>query len=647
MTRTLSERTFWLLLIVASLWSHIQPLQALTIYRIGGESLPPPEIDAPFEFVQLPWDAIDAELHGSSDHVAITPDSIGPLRLDPSRNLTPILTEFGGRVAVKTWAGWSNPTAEDRQAFDGDSTTVFVGDATIKTTNGDPDEKHFLFSFGTPIFVSKIRFFPRPQFRQERFLEHFVVGTRDENPLKAGSREYVTDACGVTCESFDFDLIHDVDENRRAEIELSLSGEPISQLLFQGFQNSRGFWELAELQIFGAGYVPASSYISNVIDLGAPSSLGDLSWSGVQGDDSRFDLSSRFGIDDDPNTYWRNTFNGDEVSRFDRNGTELTLSSYNRLPALERARITPDSEHWEFWSAPFEFDSGSAILGAPGAQQFVQFRAAIEAGLESGGRLDFLQFSATTPSVVSEVVAEIVPASAAAGEATSFTYKVRPFFATSDRGFDAIEVFTPTTPVSIDAVRISGVDVGIDTLRVDANGFAVRLPPVDIQRTGELIEVDFRAEIFKFSTRFAGRVFDSTTPHEVHQAVRQGDADQLADGNGLEVRLEQFVDTSILSLELSTPALTPNGDGTNDLLLFEVSLLNLTAAVPVQIELFDLSGRLLGRVHEGVSSNGRFTASWNGEIDGQLVAPGLYVASLRVEADRKTERSERVVALVY
>ena len=152
---------------------------------------------------------------------------------------------------------------------------------------------------------------------------------------------------------------------------------------------------------------------------------------------------------------------------------------------------------------------------------------------------------------------------------------------------------------------------------------------------------------FKFSTRFAGRVFDSSTPHEVHQAVREGDADQLADGRGLEVQLEQFIDETILSLELSSPVFTPNGDGANDLLSVEFDLLNLTAAVPVRIELFDLSGRFLGTAHEALHSNGRFTATWDGKIEGHLLSPGIYVASLRVETDRRAERAERIVALAY
>ena len=182
---------------------------------------------------------------------------------------------------------------------------------------------------------------------------------------------------------------------------------------------------------------------------------------------------------------------------------------------------------------------------------------------------------------------------------------------------------------------------------MDESGFAVRIPAFDLQRTGELIEVDFSAEVFRFSTRFAARVFDSATPHEVHQSVRGGDADELTDGSGLEVRLEEFIEETILSMGLSSPVLTPNRDGVNDVVTVEYDLVNLVAAVPVALELFDLSGRRLGTVYEGAAANGRFRAAWNGEIDGRMLTPGLYVIRLQVEADTKVETARRAVAVAF
>ena len=77
---------------------------------------------------------------------------------------------------------------------------------------------------------------------------------------------------------------------------------PIKQILFQGFENTRGIWEIAEFQIFGVGFAPFAHYVSNVIDLGEPASLGQLTWLGEKGEQDRIDLSMRSGDDNDPNS---------------------------------------------------------------------------------------------------------------------------------------------------------------------------------------------------------------------------------------------------------------------------------------------------------------------------------------------------------
>ena len=55
----------FLLLAVIALVDQ-RPADAVTIYRIGGEGLPEPELDIPFDFVQLSWAEADPKLHGSA-----------------------------------------------------------------------------------------------------------------------------------------------------------------------------------------------------------------------------------------------------------------------------------------------------------------------------------------------------------------------------------------------------------------------------------------------------------------------------------------------------------------------------------------------------------------------------------------------------
>ena len=101
---------------------------ALTIYRIGGSDLPPPERDAPFDFIQLEWADIDAKQHGSTLLTEVS-TTLAPEQLDPTVNLTPLLDERGGKIeTLRSIVGWADFPARDAPMFDGDPTTHFLGD---------------------------------------------------------------------------------------------------------------------------------------------------------------------------------------------------------------------------------------------------------------------------------------------------------------------------------------------------------------------------------------------------------------------------------------------------------------------------------------------------------------------------------------
>ena len=42
-------------------------------------------------------------------------------------------------------------------------------------------------------------------------------------------------------------------------IDLKMPDEPIRKVLFRAPENTRGIWELAELEIYGSGFAPFSS----------------------------------------------------------------------------------------------------------------------------------------------------------------------------------------------------------------------------------------------------------------------------------------------------------------------------------------------------------------------------------------------------
>ena len=160
---------------------------ALTVIRLGGEDLPPPDLEVPYEFVQLPWAEVDPARHGLAELIEIDSAFVEPLRLDPTTNLVPMLEERGGQVLALTWIGWGPASGRDLAMFDGDPTTAFLGDGDWGGDYGVIRQKSLIFDLGGRFFLERIRFFPRERFLADRFVQRFIVGISDGDPLKKGT----------------------------------------------------------------------------------------------------------------------------------------------------------------------------------------------------------------------------------------------------------------------------------------------------------------------------------------------------------------------------------------------------------------------------------------------------------------------------
>ena len=193
--------------------------------------------------------------------------------------------------------------------------------------------------------------------------------------LGGSRRELWTDL-----DHIEFDILHEDFENTEAAFELKTGGPLQGIILFAPVDN----WEIAEFEIYGGGFVPRAEYISDIIDLGRPSSVDAVSWGGEVAPGARVEVSARSGADEDPNHYWRNTFLGDRRSRFDADGEELTFNTYRRLEGGEAAGISPDSENWEFWTAPADFSVEGLALTATSPHEYAQFSIDFESSNDAG-----------------------------------------------------------------------------------------------------------------------------------------------------------------------------------------------------------------------------------------------------------------------
>ena len=159
------------------------------------------------------------------------------------------------------------------------------------------------------------------------------------------------------------------------------------------------------------------------------------------------------------------------------------------------------------------------------------------------------------PPAVRALVAEIHPTETRIGEPTRFTYFIRPTIRPGDGSFDGVEVSTPSGIVSVDSLRIAGVDQGNfeRRLRGDGLGFEVLLPrKLETADSGALVEIVFSAPVLReVGTLFDGRVFDTTRPLEVRQRLIAGNATGEVESERLSVT------TSLSSSLLFSPGPSP------------------------------------------------------------------------------------------
>ena len=247
------------------------------------------------------------------------------------------------------------------------------------------------------------------------------------------------------------------------------------------------------------------------------------------------------------------------------------------------------------------------------------------------------------------------------GRPDSLSYFIRPSFGSAQQGFDEVMIVASAGTVvellevrwgsqaefrSGQAERISPAQLEVLASRADT--LWVRLPAL-VDQDVELLEVWFRPTIFANSATFKAWVQDSVSPG-FWQRVDAGDATDLV--NSQVTTVLALEDNQVIrDLRLDSVVLTPNGDGVNDVLTFTFGVARVNADREVSLAIYDLGGRMVGRVAERrTDPRGSYALVWSGEdTSGRVVPPGIYVARIGLEVDRGEAAASvyRVVRVAY
>ena len=667
------------LLVVAALAASAQA-QTPAAWVIGG-----PRGDAWFETAER-WIALDD---------GVRPGAVQPREIPRGHTVTREVVRTGGLTIQRNlfgyrWSlhkgprqieadtllvGWhprlwqgggANASAAEfmRGLFDGDE-LVAAFQHRARADQRPNGIAYFTLDLGVPVPIDSVVFFP-PQSgltsANERQRELFARGyevTRTNTPVDWLIFEDETASTGSSGYHPLEEVIASTFTNNNSIVSLTTDLRFTRFLRFK-FGEVRRTTLVAEIMAFGRGYPQEARYLSGVHSFGEPVSLGRVSWgftryrqspSGRIVEDPaapvRLDLRTRAGTDDEPRAFFLFDERGQEleVSRASYFDSPRVVEPHSEGIAGFRAKRSDDTENWNEWSVPYQ-RPGAENRSSDG-RQYLQFdfRIVTEDPM-AFGVLDSLAFE-FSPLLADSVLAEVSVAGAAGGAVevpigvdTLFAYDIRTV-AGSRGGFDGIEIDVPPG-ARFEDLEIDGAAAapGSDYELEAADGrFRITLPGA--VRRDAAFRVRFRAAIYRSSVFLEGRLFH-TASGSLPQSIEGGDARPDVAANSLQVVAAEERLRVLGPVTLSTPVVTPNGDGTNDEAAIAFQLFGVDGA-DLRIDVYDLAGRHVAEIADARVAAGPVRRVWAA----RAAAPGLYLIRVEVDVDEGTTVRTRPVAVAY
>ena len=414
---------------------------------------------------------------------------------------------------------------------------------------------------------------------------------------------------------------------------------------------------LTEIMLYGEGFVPQVVLESDLIVLGGQKNLDAIEWEADLVPGSSVQLQTRSGNELVENLLY-----------FDSDGNPIepiedpvkAKRNYDRKPSSKQGEIKSFFEpggDWSPWSQSYR-SSGETVT-SPSPREFMQLRAILLSdNPQSAASLQSVKVNLSEP-VANRLVGEVWPTLVTQiGKPQDLSFYVRPFFGSSSQQFDELRLeATGGTVMELVDARIGSDEefaAGEPTVYLPEELEVMDSPdstiqfrlPVPIDRGVDLLEIRFRPTTFSTNTSFRAAGQDSDSPG-LWQRVDAGDATALVNSQTTAV-LALEGNEVITDMAISTPVITPNGDGINDVMSFDFTVTRINSQQVVRVTIFDLSGAVVKEIiEERADPRGPHSIIWLGD-DAQdaLVAPGIYLARIDVDVDSGSATATSVHRLV-
>lgn len=614
--------------------------------------------------------------------------ALQPLEITSGENLTRLLAAagqqwqndppedytIGGLPHTWTNSNFFNGLSGPLKLVDGDSLT---SSESVFKSSGNPAGTAFFFDLGAAFPINRVRFYPPPE-DPDGYMRAYELFLSEGRDFDRSRRPTYTS-------------LRRVENNDTTVVEVDFA---TSNTRFIQLKNlSKTPFSLAEFEIYGQGFLPVSSYVSQLHPFGGPVNYGRLLLEATrlsQGEveeEPKCVLQVRDGADDSPLNYFRSdreTGTETEVSleeyeiqlprlAFFRQDPltgaaleEVSRDAYRVLPVEEqgpirdfvRGSIRTDGENWSPWSAPMTLDSTGSyefLPDLPGPRTYLQFRVFFAGDAENTLRLDSFRLE-YSPLLASAALGEVAlasqpapPAGVAAvpsGVDTAFTCDIRAIFDQSGlAGFSGVKLSSFPSPI-FERLEMGSPLAPVGQVRVEpaSDGFSVFFAPAMTSQNNQPLRLVFRQQVLEHNTAIDAWLL--SPPGGLPQPVAAGNASDGVLTNALNVYTTD--PEPALQVTLSPAVLTPNGDGANEAARISYSLIQFAGQIQMDVEIFDLGGRRVRQLLSAPQPSGAYQLDWDGRgEEGQLLPPGNYLCRVRGKAQARDFSTERVIGVVY
>lgn len=365
---------------------------------------------------------------------------------------------------------------------------------------------------------------------------------------------------------------------------------------------------IAEIEVFGEGFLPQGFFYSSVRDVGQIVNFGTFSYQGNIPEGTSVSFNFRTGASPTIDSTWSNF------------GDELTQSE--------------------------------SLFEVYEPRKYIQYRVKLTTTNLLSPLIDEVKINYDNQNIASSTDAFITPQLSQILKENEFSLVIDAAFNASDYGIDTLQIFTPS-PAAILDVRVNGITVSYLSTVTASKVVIVFNSTI---KTNSRIEIKFKSTPFLGVSPYRAIISSklvSNNPQRVDSKV-------IDNIEAWSIVTDGVPDKLIIAVKATPNPFTPNNDGINDVTNIEFFLGNV--AEPrieigdqirnLSLKIYDLTGRLIRDLYDSktgafafISDNG---IPWDGkDNDGKIVRPGLYLYQIIIDSDNGGENITKTIVVSY